>query len=77
MAPRTASRERKERFIKSFGDLPMTTAISEVTKHLLRHGLSWLTDEQISDVTSSRLDSARISQRLRIRNRKVLSGRAA
>jgi hypothetical protein len=77
MAPRTASRERKERFIKSFGDLPMTTAISEVTRHLLRHGLSWLTDEQISDMTSSKVDSARFSQRLRLRNRKTMNGSAA
>ena len=67
-----ATRERKERFIESFKDVPFRDAEALVEKRFRRHGLSWLTDEQLAQITADLVDDARFSQRLRIRNRAVL-----
>jgi hypothetical protein len=65
-----ATRERQESFIKSFDGLPLRTLKDGISNCLLRHGSSWLTDEQIAEITADLVEQARFSQRLRVRNRR-------
>ena len=74
MGARPASRERKERFILSFGD---SEARSFVEYCLRRYGLSWLTDEQINEVTEDMVDAAVAKTRHVVRNRRRRQGAAA
>jgi len=67
-----ATRERKERFIKSFDGVRGQTIRERVAACISREGWSWLTDEQINEITSDLVDDARFSQRLRVRNRNML-----
>jgi hypothetical protein len=69
---RRSTRERQERFIKSFDRHPGSTLDDALGKLLSRHGWAWLTDEQIEEIASEVVDSARFSQRLRVRNRAAL-----
>lgn len=69
---RPATRERKERFIKSFEGAAVRDAAMLVDRRLSRHGLSWLTDEQLDEITADLVSDARFSQTLRIRNRNAL-----
>lgn len=69
------TRERQERFIKSFDRYPGSTLDDAIGDCLRRHGTAWLTDEQIEEITSRTVDSARFSQRLRVRNRRASEAR--
>ena len=72
-----ATRERKERFLKGDDGVFLTAACRLVESQLMRHGLDWLTDEQIDDLVSDLVASERFVTRLRIQNRKLLQGSAA
>lgn len=70
---RPATRERQERFIRDIEHAPSQRSIEDyISRRLSRHGLSWLTDEQIADITTDVVDRERFSQRLRISNRAIL-----
>jgi hypothetical protein len=66
-----ASRERKERFLSSFDAYksPMRTAITAISERIYRDGLDWLTDEQLSEITTDVLENARSSHRRMMRRR--------
>lgn len=68
-----AARERQERFIKSYDGVQGLDFDAAIDRILRRRGLSWLTDEQIADVVTEMVDRARLSQRLRVRNRAALT----
>lgn len=72
MTGRTATRERQERFIKSFDRYPGSTLDDAIGDCLRRYGTAWLTDEQIEEIASRTVERARFSQRLRVRNRNLL-----
>lgn len=63
-----ATRERKERFIKSFGDRAVRAAVETIIQ---RYGLGWLTDEQVHDITVDMASDALASTRQVIRNRRI------
>jgi hypothetical protein len=71
-----ATRERKERFIKSFDGVYGQTIRDRAVACIVRNGWSWLTDEQIDDITADLVSDARFTQRLNIRNHKILKGAA-
>ena len=70
---RPATRERKERFISSFDaySFSMKTALTAISNRIEREGLSWLTDDQLSDITEDVLEAVVSSQRRMIRNRNI------
>lgn len=69
---RTSSRERQERFIKSFDGVQGLDFDYALERILRRRGLSWLTDEQMVEVVSEMAGRARFSQQMRVRNRAAL-----
>lgn len=77
MRPLPATRARMETFIRSFDGLPGQTLAEGVAACLARHGVSWLNDDQIADITERLVSDARFSQRLRVRNRRALQQRSA
>lgn len=70
---RAATRERKERFLRSFDahKSPLRTAITAISERIYRDGLDWLSDEQLSEITADVAESARSATRRNIRNRKI------
>jgi hypothetical protein len=66
-----STRERQERFIASSGKPYALARYAELM--LLRHGTSWLTDEQVADIATRDVAQARYSLHLIIRNRKLRS----
>lgn len=63
-----STRERKEQFINSFGD---RAALDAVKTMISRHGLIWLTDEQINDITSDMAYDVMATTKHTIRNRPI------
>lgn len=72
-----ATRQRQERFARSFDGVQGLDWSAALDRLLSRHGLSWLTDEQMAEITSEMVGRARFSQRLRIQNRNRISERSA
>jgi len=68
-----ATRERKERFLKGDDGVFLTAACRLIESRLMRHGLDWLTDEQLDEITSDLVASELVVSRLRIQNRKLRS----
>lgn len=66
---RPATRERQQRFAKSFDGVPGLDWSAALDRLLDRRGLSFFTDEQMSEIASELVERARLSQRLRVRNR--------
>lgn len=69
--PAPATRERQERFAKSFDGVRGLDWSASVDRFLRRVGLFWLTDEQMEEVTADMVSHARFSQRLRVLNRQA------
>lgn len=67
-----STRKRQERFISSFDGVTGRDARHYALLFLSRCGLSWLTDEQVEEITAQLVSDARFSQRLRVRNRAAL-----
>lgn len=64
-----ATRERKIKFIKSFGLYALEAAISEA---VCRFGAeNFLTDEQLDEITDEQVRNARKTQHFQMRNRKM------
>lgn len=63
-----STRERKERFIKSFGDRAMRDVVSAMFH---RYGLGMFSDEQIEEITTDMAADAMASNKNTIRNRKI------
>jgi hypothetical protein len=61
-----ATRERKTRFIESFGQNALRTAVTEA---LCFYGDGFLTDEQIDILTTDQVSNAREAQHRMLRNR--------
>lgn len=70
-----ASRERKERFL-NIGGNARQIAVRAISARILREGLDWLTDEQLTDIASDILAEERARCRRNIRNRKIIRGAA-
>lgn len=70
----TTTRERKERFLRSFdaNKSPLRTAITAISERIYRHGLDWLTDEQLTEITSDVVENAMSAHRRTMRNRNAL-----
>lgn len=67
--PKPTDRERKLRFIRSFGRHALETAISEA---VCRAGAdNFLTDEQLDDIVSEQVKDARAENHRRLRNRRA------
>lgn len=65
-----ATRERKLKFLNSFGRNALVDAIMEA---VYRHGPEhFLTDEQLDDITSEQVAGARSTNRRTIRNRNAI-----
>lgn len=76
--PRPSTRQRQERFIREFEYAPHNRSVEDyISRRLGRHGLSWLTDEQIADIASDMVERERLSHGLLIRNRIALTRAAA
>ena len=69
-----ASRERKERFLRSFDahKSPLKTAITAISERIYRDGLDWLSDEQLTEITSDVAEQAIATTRRVVRNRAFL-----
>lgn len=61
------TRERKLKFIESFGQNAMIEAI---TQYFHLEGTNWLTDEQLEVMVRNRIEDWKRSQRMNRRNRK-------
>jgi hypothetical protein len=68
-----ATRERKERFLRSFDahKSPLKTAITAISERIYRDGLDWLTDEQLAEITSDVVENAMFANRRMVRNRAI------
>ena len=62
-------RERKIRFIESFGRQAMRTAVTEA---LCVYGADFLTDEQIDTLTADHIEAIREARHRMLRNRPIL-----
>lgn len=71
---RPTTRERQERFLRSFDahKSPLRTAITAISERIYRDGLDWLTDEQLTEITSDVVESAMSANRRMVRNRAIL-----
>lgn len=71
---RSATRERKERFLRGFDahKSPLKTAITAISERIYRDGLDWLTDDQLTEITSDVVESAMSANRRMVRNRNAL-----
>jgi len=67
-----ATRQRQERFAKSFDGVQGLDWSAALDRILARRSLSFFTDEQMEEITSTMVERARLSQRLRVRNRAAL-----
>ncbi|MEZ2410505.1 hypothetical protein AB6806_27290 [Bosea sp. RCC_152_1] len=69
-----ASRDRKDRFLRSFDahKSPLRTAITAISERIYRDGLDWLTDEQLTEITSDVAENAISANRRMVRNRAIL-----
>ncbi|HEY5797675.1 MAG TPA: hypothetical protein VIU82_21945 [Bosea sp. (in: a-proteobacteria)] len=67
--PRPATRDRKERFVQSFGDGFGAQAVAAMVR---RHGLAWLTNDQVDEIVSDTIDAAKSRARSVIRNRRII-----
>lgn len=65
----TATRDRKLRFINSFGRNALRTAVTEA---LCYYGDDFLTDDQVDLLTADLIADARAAQRRMLRNRPIL-----
>jgi chromosome condensin MukBEF MukE localization factor len=64
-----ATRERKLKFMHSFGRKALETAIMEAVH---RFGVdNFLTDEQLEEIVSVQVSDARTDTRRRVRNRRI------
>lgn len=63
-----STRERKERFIRSFGP---NAACEAVLTLFGRYGLDMLSDELLEEITSSMVDDARATQKRNLSNRRA------
>lgn len=64
-----STREKRIKFIQSFGPRALYTAISEA---LARLGAEhFLTDEQLAEITEQQVQDARLWSRQTVRNRRV------
>jgi signal transduction histidine kinase len=68
------TRERKERFLRSFdaNKSPLRTAITAISERIYLHGLDWLTDEQLAEITSDVVVNAMSGNRRMVRDRAIL-----
>lgn len=64
----TSTRERKERFIKSFGKIVTRDVVLGLFE---RYGLAMLSDEQIEEVTSELAAEAMATTKHTIHNRRI------
>ena len=64
----TSTRERKERFIKSFGKITTRDVVLGLFE---RYGLAMLSDEQIEEATSELVADAMATTKRTIRNRRI------
>jgi len=69
-----STRERKLRFINSFGRNGLREAVAEI---LAREGEAFLTDEQIDAIASMRVQDARFTQHHNMRERAKYQQRLA
>lgn len=69
MVGKPTTRARQARFLASFDTWPGNTARDAVSGRIVRHGLEWLTDEQLADITADVAGDALDETRRRIRNR--------
>lgn len=69
-----ATRERQERFLRSFDahKSPLRTAITAISERIYRDGLDWLTDEQLAGITSDVVENVISANRRMVRNRAIL-----
>lgn len=65
---RSATRDKKIAFIKSFGYRALETAISEAVYRLGAE--NFLTDDQLDEITTEQVRDARRSQKINRENRK-------
>lgn len=63
-----STRERQERFIKSFDNRTVRSAVEVMVS---RYGLGWLTDAQIHDITADLASDAMAETKRNIRNRRI------
>jgi hypothetical protein len=62
------TRERKIKFINSFGHNAMRTAVTEA---YCRNGVDWLTDEQLDEIVRDQISNWKFTKRLNRRNREI------
>lgn len=67
-----ATRQRQERFAKSFNGVQGLDWSAALDRLLAERGLSFFTDEQMDELASEMVRRARFSQRIRVRNRIAL-----
>lgn len=67
-----ATRQRQERFAKSFNGVQGLDWSAALDRVLAERGLSFFTDEQMDELASEMVRRARFSQRVRVRNRIAL-----
>lgn len=70
--PAPTTRARKVKFLASFDSLPGDAAQRAVAACLRRHGLAWLTDAQLAEITVDVAADALAATRRRNRNRQHL-----
>lgn len=63
--PSASTRERRELFIKSFGNVAIYRTVETMVQ---RHGLAWLSDAQVSDIASEMAHAAMLRSKLNVRN---------
>jgi len=68
-----ATRQRQVRFMVSYDGVQGLDWSAALDRILAHRGLSFFTDEQMEEITSAMVERARLSQRLRVRNRQFFA----
>ena len=66
---RPATRDRKERFVQSFGDGFGAQAVAAMVR---RYGLAWLTNDQVDEIVFDTVAAAKVENRRVVRNRRII-----
>jgi len=66
-----ATRDKKQDWLEWLEYVPGCRPRDLITEMIARHGLDWLTDDQISDLTERAVTKRRFANRLMIENRRI------
>ena len=72
-----ASRQKKEQWLRDVDRVRGCETRTLIAREMDRHGLDWLTDEQVDDLVGRAASKLRFQNRLNIQNRRLYAAQKA